>query len=101
NLWTQFGAWRVLRDKTARLQQALNEAIADASSLTQKHDALEKQVKPAEEQTKQAKGPQASNQKDSRDGRRSDDANSTATSAAISSLHQLSVDQKDLVDLNK
>jgi small-conductance mechanosensitive channel len=96
NLWTQFGAWRVLRDKRLKLEQALSDATDEATILTQKHDALEKQVKSAEEQNKQATSPQAATQTNA------EDTNSAAAAnAAISSLHRLADDQKDLVDLNK
>jgi small-conductance mechanosensitive channel len=78
NLWTQFAAWRTMRSKTAKLQQALSDANDGASQLTQTHDALERKVKAGEEQTKSATSP-----------------------PAITSLHELSADQKDLIDLNK
>jgi hypothetical protein len=94
NLWNQIGAWRVLRDKRAKLEQALSDANDDATVLTQKHDELEKQVRSGEEQSKQANS--------SATAMRPADADSTTVdSAAISSLHRLAADQKDLVDLNK
>ncbi|MCU1306342.1 MAG: LigA [Acidobacteriaceae bacterium] len=99
NLWAQFGAWRTLRNNTARLQQALSDANDEASSLTQKHDVLEKQVKAAEEQSKEAAAPQAFPQANS--ARSKTENSAPETSAAILSLHRLSVDQKDLIDLNK
>ncbi|MCU1310844.1 MAG: LigA [Candidatus Angelobacter sp.] len=102
NLWAQFGAWRTLRNNTSRLQQALSDANDEASTLTQKHDVLEKQVKAGEEQSKQSAISHAANQKDSARAAGSDNADSaTATSAVISSLQRLSGNQKDLIDLNK
>jgi small-conductance mechanosensitive channel len=108
NLWTQFVAWRALRDKRKKLEPARDEALHDAEVLGQSHDALAQQVK-AEEPTKlaikqQATAEQASTQQNTGKTKSSVAANTPATtdaSGAISSLHHLSVDQKDLADLNK
>lgn len=99
NLWGQFSAWRTLRDKRTKLQQALSDANDGTSLLTQSHDALEKKVKAGEEKSKEVLGPQSAGANVALTA--GDAGSSRATSAAISSLHALSVDQKDLIDLDK
>ncbi len=89
NLMAQVGAWRVLRGKTAQLQQARNEALQSAEALEQQHDARQTQDSPgaAPNQTASS-GDQEQNSADS-------------SKAVIASLRRLSTEQKDLADLDR
>jgi small-conductance mechanosensitive channel len=96
NLISVVNAWRGLRGKVVQLEQARNEALQAESTLGQSHEALEKQVS-AEEADKLAVA-----QTTSQFSGQAKDANSNETAkAAIATLHRLSVDQKDLSDLDK
>jgi small-conductance mechanosensitive channel len=95
--FAQFSAWNALRYKTRQLQQAMDEAKQASVSLKQAHDALQKKVS-EEAPTKQAIAKQAKDQAESAPVA-ANSADSTAT--AISSLHRISVDQKDLSDFDK
>jgi small-conductance mechanosensitive channel len=96
NLISAVNAWRGLRGKVVQLEQARDEALQAESTLGQSHEALEKQVS-AEEADKLAVA-----QTTSQFSGQAKDANSNATAkAAIATLHRLSVDQKDLSDLDK
>ena len=87
-----------LRKKVGQLQQALDEAKQAGSALKVRHDALQKQVS-AEAPSKQAIAQQAKSQVDAAPVSGGNSAESTA--AAITSLHHIAVDQKDLADLDK
>jgi small-conductance mechanosensitive channel len=93
----QFSAWNALRNKTIQLRQALDEAKQDSDNLKQSHEGLQTQVG-MEVSNKEAIAQQAKSQLDAT-GNRGSSVSSTAT--AIKSLHQISVDQKDLSDLDK
>jgi small-conductance mechanosensitive channel len=107
NLWTQFAAWRALRNKRIKLQQALMEATGDAAILSQNHTALDKKLQveapgnlairqPAANQTSSTSAqPPATSPSAQPVG------SASAPSGTISSLHHLSVTQKDRVDLNQ
>ena len=96
NLISAVNAWRGLRGKVVQLEQARDEALQAESTLGQSHEALEKQVS-AEEADKLAVA-----QTTSQFSGQGKDVNSNATAkAAIATLHRLSVDQKDLSDLDK
>lgn len=94
----QFSAWNGLRHKARQLQQALDEAKQASSTLKQAHDALHTQVV-AEAPSKLAIAQQAKSQADAAPASGSNSADGTA--AAITSLHHISVDQKDLSDFDK
>ena len=94
----QFSAWNALRGKTMKLQQALDEARQAAGKLKESHEALQAQVD-MEVSNKEAIAQQAKSQLDATSGNGSISSNSTAT--AIGLLHLISVDQKDLSDLEK
>jgi small-conductance mechanosensitive channel len=98
NLWTQFAAWRALRNKRMKLQQALKEAAGDAAILSQNHNVLDKKVQ-AEAPGNQAIRQQPATQINSASVQAAGSA--SAASGTISSLHHLSVYQKDLADLNR
>ena len=91
----QFSAWRALRAKTTRLQQALDEAKQASNKLRQSHDGLQVQVDMAVS-NKEAIAQQAKSGVEN-----SPDDAAGRTARAISTLHQISVDQKDLSDLAK
>jgi small-conductance mechanosensitive channel len=94
----QLSAWNTLRGKTAQLQQALDEAKETGNKLKLSHDAMQSQVA-MEVSNKAAIAQQA------KSGIEATSASSTSstdsTAKAITSLHQISVDQKDLSDLDK
>jgi small-conductance mechanosensitive channel len=95
---TQFSAWNTLRGKTSQLQRALDEAKQIGSQLRQSHEVLQAQVG-MEVSNKEAIAQQA---RSGIEAASPDDAGSATRAArAITSLHQISVDQKDLSDLDK
>jgi len=98
NLWTQIAAWRSLRDKRAKLQQAVQQANNNVAVLSQKHNVLENRVqteKPANEPGISATV--ASTKSKSAKAVISE----SSENATIASLQHLSADQKNLADLNK
>ena len=95
---TQFSVWNSLRGNQARLQHALNEARQVGNSLKQSHEVLQAQVG-MEVSNKEAIAQQAKSQLDATSSNGGSATNSTAS--AITSLHQISVDQKDLSDFAK
>jgi small-conductance mechanosensitive channel len=94
----QISAWNSLRGKTSKLQQALDEARQTSANLKQSHETLQGQVA-MEVSNKETIAQQAQSKVDATSGNGGSSANSTAS--AITSLHQISVDQKDLSDLDK
>ena len=94
----EFSAWNSLRGKMKQLQQALDEAHQAGNTLKQSHETLQSQVA-MEVSNKEAIAQKAKSQVEAASGDSGGSANSTAS--AISSLHQISVDQKDLSDLAK
>jgi small-conductance mechanosensitive channel len=96
NLISAVKVWRVLRGKAVQLGQARDDALQAANSLGQTHGTLEKQVS-AEEGDKRAVAQTTSQLS----GQTTDATSKDAATAAIATLHRLSVDQKDLSDLNK
>ncbi len=94
----QFSAWNSLRGKMKQLQQALDEAKQTGNTLKQSHEMLQGQVA-MEVSNKEAIAQQAKSQLEGTSGNFGSAASSTAS--AITSLHQISVDQKDLSDLAK
>ncbi len=94
----QFSAWNGLRSKATRLQQALDEARQAGNKLRKDHETLQAQVA-MEVSNKEAIAEQA------RSGLEAvsddDSARASRTAKAISTLRQISADQKDLSDLDK
>jgi small-conductance mechanosensitive channel len=109
SLWAQFAAWRALRSRTLPLQQARDEANQMATTLAAQHAALDKQVKAAK--ARQRENPPAINQSDAQSNSDRDVAsnvptdehqpNSAPPPTAVTALHRLSDDQKNLADLDK
>jgi small-conductance mechanosensitive channel len=94
----QFSAWNRLRGKTIQLQQALDEAKQSGAKLRQSHEELQSQVT-METSNKEAIAQQAKSGIEATSG--NDGSSTGSTAKAITSLHQISVDQKDLGDLDK
>jgi small-conductance mechanosensitive channel/uncharacterized damage-inducible protein DinB len=90
----QFATWRGLRQKAGQLQQAGDEAVRAAATLTQAHEALEKQVS-AEKSSAQTKRRPA----DLGPGNIPPPTGTAGT--AIKALQVISGDQKNLADLDK
>jgi hypothetical protein len=96
----QFSAWNTLRGKSAQLQQALDEAKQTAGKLRESHQGLESQVA-MEVSNKAAIAEQAKSGIAATSSDGSNTSSSGSTARAITSLHQISSDQKDLSDLDK
>ena len=89
--------WNELRTKKAQLIQAQRYALHAASTLTRKHNALEKQVE-REQPQPAAAAPMAAS---GAPGQRSVAPSHGDQAATLSSLHQLSQDEKDMADLDQ
>jgi small-conductance mechanosensitive channel len=94
----EFSAWKSLRDRAARLQHAMDDARQVAAKLRESRDGLQSQVA-MEVSNKDAITEQARSGIAATAG--SDSNSSSSTARAITTLHQISVDQKDLTDLDK
>jgi len=108
SLWAQFAAWRALRSRAIPLEKARDEARQAATTLMEKHAALDKQVTAAK--AKQHENPPATGQAGSgqpnpfQSGSAQSNAQSSSVSttpSAVKALHRLSDDQKNLADLDK
>ena len=92
----QLSAWRELLAKQRQLQQAHDDAVQAADGLTQEINGLQQKVaaeEGAKQQVAQAASALRTNGSTAPGGK--------TTAAAIASLHQLSVDQKNLSDKAK
>jgi small-conductance mechanosensitive channel len=94
----EMSAWKSLRERAVRLQHAMEDARQVAAKLRESHKGLQSQVD-MEVSNKEAITEQARSGITASTG--SDSSSSTSTARAITSLHQISVDQKDLSDLDK
>ncbi len=94
----QISAWNTLRGKTAKLLQALDEAKQAGIKLKQSRETLQTQVA-MEVSNKEAIAQQARSGIVATTG--TDVSSASSTARAISSLRQISADQKDLSDLDK
>ncbi len=94
----ELSAWKSLRDRAVRLQHALDDARQVAAKLRESHEGLQSQVD-MEVSNKEAIAEQARSGIAATAG--SDSNSSGSTARAITTLHQISVDQKDLSDLDK
>jgi small-conductance mechanosensitive channel len=94
-----FRAWKALRDKKAKLEEAQQDAIIDQQSLASQHSALTAEAQQESESRQsakeQAKGFSNSGKTSSRD------ESKAAAKAALDSLQHHRQDQKDLADLGK
>ena len=95
-LLSVFRAWQALRDKIARLEEARNETAAKQIYLKQKHDELAARVEKDKENRdavkQQAKGFASGVRTASRE------ESKAAAKAALDSLRQYTLDQKNLAD---
>jgi len=98
-LLTVFRAWKALREKKARLEEALQQSAAAQSSLTQQHTALiaetQKDNEGRQSAKQQAKGFAQSSKVSSREDSKA------AAQAALDSLKQHRLNQKNLADLGR
>ncbi len=94
----EFSAWKSLRDRVARLQHAMDDARQVAAKLRESREGLQSQVA-MEVSNKEAIAQQARSGIAAAAG--NDSSSSSSTARAITTLHQISVDQKDLSDLDK
>jgi small-conductance mechanosensitive channel len=94
----EMSAWKSLRERAVRLKHAMEDARQVAAKLRESHEGLQSQVD-MEVSNKEAITEQARSGIAATTG--SDSSSSTSTARAITSLHQISVDQKDLSDLDK
>jgi small-conductance mechanosensitive channel len=119
SLWAQFAAWRALRSRTFPLQQARDEANQVEGELVQKHAALDKEVKAAKGKQRDNPPPPSqvnsgqsvsaqtnsgqptSSQSDQSNSGQPGNQQTPAAPTAVTALHRLSDDQKNLADLDK
>jgi len=98
-LLTVFRAWKALREKKARLEEALQQSAAAQTSLTQQHTALiaetQKDNEGRQSAKQQAKGFAQSSKVSSREDSKA------AAQAALDSLKQHRLNQKNLADLGR
>ena len=92
-------AWQVLRDKRLQLEQAREEASAKQQRLTQRHAKLTAQVN-QEKESRDAAKQQAKSFAASAATASREDSKASAT-AALASLKQYTLDQKNLADLGR
>jgi mechanosensitive ion channel-like protein len=98
SLMAQFATWRALRSKALKLQPARDEAVRATDKLSQQHRALHAKLEAGK-----AKGP-ASAPPAGQTSANPPGATATpeeSAKSAITSLHRLSDDQKNLADLDK
>jgi len=98
-LLSVFRAWRALREKQARLQEALDETTAKQQRLAQRHATLAMQVEKDKESRETAKQQAKGFSKNSKAASR-EESKATAK-AALDSLKQYTRDQKNLADLGR
>jgi small-conductance mechanosensitive channel len=96
NLAAQMVAWHSLHSKMMKLLPARDEARRNAETLQHSHDTLQAEVS-KDAGTKQT----ISEQSNLNSAPVPDASSAAAASSAITSLRHLSVNQKDLSDLNK
>jgi small-conductance mechanosensitive channel len=98
-----FRAWRALREKRAKLEDARQEAVTKQQRLSQRHDKLAAQV----EQEKGSRGAAKEQAKGFSKGQTkpgdtaSREESRAAAQAALDSLKHYSQDQRNLADLGK
>ena len=98
-LLTVFRAWKALREKKAKLEEAREETAAKAQRLSQRHDALAAQVEQEKENREAAKQHARSFAQASKAASREE--SKSGAQAALASLKQYTRDQKNLADLGR
>ena len=99
SLWPQIQTWIGVHNKQVALNEARNNTLADAKSLSQVHENFEKQVQ-AQEDQKQALKQQAAGIATGTANPAPNSANSS-TKDTVASLRHFSDDQKILSDYDK
>ena len=99
SLLSVFRAWRALREKQARLQEALDETSAKQQRLAQRHFTLAAQVEKDKENRETAKQQATGFSKGSKASSREE--SKAAAKTALGSLKQYTRDQKNLADLGR
>lgn len=94
-----FRAWRALREKTAQLQEAKDEASAKTARLTKRHETLAAQFEKNKE-NRQAAKQRAQGFATSANATSGEDSKSASTTA-LDSLKQYTRNQKNLADLGR
>jgi small-conductance mechanosensitive channel len=94
-----FRAWRALREKTAKLEEARQETLAKQQRLHQRHQELTAKVEQEKENREAAKQQAKGFSKGSKAASR-EESKASAT-AALDSLKQYTRDQKNLADLGR
>lgn len=92
-------AWQALRDKRIQLEEAKEETSAKQQRLTQRHAKLTAQVNQEKESRDAAKQRAKSFASSTASGNRED--SKAAATAALTSLKQYTIDQKNLADLGR
>jgi small-conductance mechanosensitive channel len=96
---TVFRAWRALREKQAKLEDARRESAAKAQRLSQRHDTLAAQVEHEKENRQAAREQATSFAHASKTASREE--SKSGAEGALASLKQYSRDQKNLADLGR
>jgi small-conductance mechanosensitive channel len=96
---TVFRAWKALREKKAKLEEAQAETLAKALRMNQRHDMLAAQVEKEKENREAAKQQARSFAHASKATSREESKAGAQT--ALESLKQYTRDQKNLADLGK
>lgn len=94
-----FRAWKALRDKRARLEEAQQEAAGDQETLARQHSALTAEAQQESGSRESAKQQAKGFAKNSKTSTR--DESKAAARAALDSLKHHRQDQKNLADLGK
>jgi small-conductance mechanosensitive channel len=96
---TVFRAWKALREKKTKLEEAQAETLAKAQRMNQRHDTLAAQVEKEKENREAAKQQARSFAHASKAASREESKAGAQT--ALESLKQYTRDQKNLADLGK
>ena len=99
-LLSAFEAWRALRTKKVELQVALQETLDKQNRLTARHDQLTAQVEKEKADRESAREMARELAKSSGSAASAEESRAAAT-AAIASLNQYTMDQKNLADLGR
>jgi small-conductance mechanosensitive channel len=95
-------SWSALHEKRAQVLQGRDAAFVEAESLSGRHEALEKQASEEKAKKERFSSQTAGILKSGNPARdEGGDQKSKDTAAALSSLHRLSEDEKNLADLDK
>ena len=94
-----FRAWKALREKQAKLEDARQETITKVERLSQRHDSLAAEVEHEKENREAARQQAASFARTTKSASREE--STSGAQAALTSLKQYSRDQKNLADLGR